>query len=286
MADNKTIFLTGGTGRQGGAVARKLSNHGFTVIVLARDPHSPGAQKLQHPNIQLVKGDLNKPDTYREYVKSADGVFCVLTYLKGVKKEITQGIALVDQAKECGVKHFVYSSVVAADLKTGAPHMESKNRIEKHIRMIGIPFTIIRPTSLYENFLIPQVKGDILKGKLVQPVNRDTILQYISVEDIGNIATRIFQNRDLYLNKIMTLAAEQLSTREVAQIFSKALNEKVEYRRLPSLLTRLIMGSSVYQMFKWMDQENRMVVEDLNFTRSQFTDLLSLESWISRHFMK
>lgn len=286
MADNKTIFLTGGTGRQGGAVARNLSNHGFTVIVLARDPHSPAAQKLQHPNIQLVKGDLNNPDTYREYLKNAYGVFCVLTYLNGVKKEIDQGIALADQAKECGVKHFVYSSVVAADAKSGVPHMESKNRIENHIKKVGLPFTIIRPTSFYENFLIPQVKKDILKGKLVQPIDRDTILQYISVEDIGNIATRIFQNKDMYLNKIMTLAAEQLSTAEVAQIFSKALNRTVEYRRLPSLLTRLFMGKSVYQMFKWMDQENRMVVEDLNFTRSQFPDLLSLESWIGKHFME
>ena len=69
-------------------------------------------------------------------------------------------------AKENGVKHFLYSSVIGADVHTGIPHWESKFQIENHIKQIGLSYTIIRPASLFENLLIPQVKSRLLKGKL------------------------------------------------------------------------------------------------------------------------
>ncbi|MEO6584357.1 MAG: NmrA/HSCARG family protein [Ferruginibacter sp.] len=208
MTDNKTIFVTGGTGNQGGAVARNLSQQGFMVKVLTRNMNSLNAQNLQKLNIEIVKGDLNNADSYREHLKHSHGVFSVQTFENGIEKEIMQGIKLATVAKEIGVKHFLYSSVIGADLNTNVPHIESKFKIENHIKQIGLPFTIIRPTSLYENFLIPQVKKGILKGKLVQPINRDTIQQYIASEDIGKAASKIFHNTDLYLNRTIPLATE------------------------------------------------------------------------------
>jgi uncharacterized protein YbjT (DUF2867 family) len=67
MINNKTIFVTGGTGNQGGAVARNLSQQGFTVKVLTRNPNSAKSLSLKKLNIELVKGDLNNGDTYRNH---------------------------------------------------------------------------------------------------------------------------------------------------------------------------------------------------------------------------
>ncbi len=147
-----------------------------------------------------------------------------------------------------------------------------------------MPFTIIRPTSLYENFLIPQVRKGILKGKLVQPINRDTIQQYVAVEDIGKAAAKIFQNSDLYLSKTIPLATEQLSTQEVADIFSHVLNKKIEYQKLPVLVTRLFLGKNLYKMFKWINEKSSFQKEDLELTHKEFPNLLSLKSWIEMNF--
>lgn len=284
MTNSKTIFVTGGTGKQGGAVARNLSDHGFTVKVLTRNPDSTKAQHLKSLNIQLVKGDLNDGNSYREYLKDVAGIFSVQTFENGIEKEISQGIVLATIAKELSVKHFLYSSVAGADLNTDVPHMESKFQIENYIKQIGLPFTIIRPTSLYENFLIPQVKKGILKGKLVQPVKRNTILQYLAVEDIGKIVTRIFQNSDGYLSKTITLATEQLTTEEVANIFSGVLNRPIEYGKLPSLIARLVLGKAVYKMFKWMDEKKRFSRVDVDSTKAEFPDMISLKTWIEMNF--
>jgi uncharacterized protein YbjT (DUF2867 family) len=195
MANDKTIFVAGGTGKQGGAVAKNLVQAGFLVKVLTRDPGSAKAQALSAPNLQFVKGDLNNPHTYREQLKGVYGVFSVQTFENGIQKEIHQGTTLASVAKEYGVQHFIYSSLIGADLRSGVPHMESKLRIENHIRQIGLPYTILRPASLYENFLIPQVRKGIEKGKLVQPTNRDTVLQFIATDNIGTAATKILQDR-------------------------------------------------------------------------------------------
>ncbi len=284
MTNNKTIFVTGGTGNQGGAVARSLLQEGFTVKVLTRNTNSAKAENLKKLPIEVVKGDLNDVSTYRDYLKDVYGIFSVQSFEDGVKKEISQGITLATLGKELGVKHFLYTSVVGANLNTGVPHMNSKFEIENHIKQIGLPFTIIRPTSLYENFLIPQVKKGILKGKLVQPTNRDTIQQFIAAEDIGKAAAKIFLHSHEYLGRTIPLATEQLSTQEVAEAFTKVLNKKIEYQKLPVLITRLFLGNGLYKMFKWLDEKSDFLMEDVELTRKQFPNLLSLENWIGINF--
>ncbi len=276
--------MTGGTGNQGGAVARNLVQQGFTVKVLTRNIQSPKSQNLKNLNIELINGDLNNTDTFREHLKDIYGIFSVQSFENGVDKEMNQGIALADLGKEINIKHFLYSSVFAANLNTGVPHMDSKFKIENHIRQIGLPFTILRPTSLYENFLIPQVKKGILKGKLVQPINRNTVQQYIASEDIGKAAAKIFQNNDNYLGKTIPLATEQLSTQEVAEIFSKALNKKIVYKKLPALITRLFLGNGLFKMFKWMNEKSVFSIEDVTLTRKEFPNPLSLQRWIEINF--
>ena len=284
MTNNKIIFVTGGTGNQGGAVAKNLSFQGFTVKVLTRNLSSMKAQNLSKLNIQLVKGDLNNSDTYREYLKDIYGIFSVQSFENGIDKEIRQGIALATIAKELNVKHFLYSSVAGAGLNTGVAHIDSKSGIENHIRQIGLPFTIIRPTSLYENFLIPQVKRGILNGKLVQPVDKNTILQYIASDSIGKVAIKVFQNSEQYFGKTLVLATEQLNAEELAVLFSEVLDRQVKYKKLPAVITRLFLGKSVYKMFKWMDKESRFFSADVNATRKDFPGLLDLKTWITNNF--
>ncbi len=284
MTNNKTIFVTGGTGNQGGAVARSLLQQDFTVKVLTRNTNSAKAQNLKKLNIELIKGDLDDASSYRNYLKDVYGIFSVQTFENGVKREINQGTTLATLGKESGVKHFLYSSVIGAHLNTGVPHLNSKFEIENHIRQIGLPFTIIRPTSLYENFLIPQVKKGILKGKLVQPINGDTILQYIAAEDIGKAAVKIFQNSYMYVGKTIPLATEQLNPQEVAEIFSNVLNKKIEYKKMPALITRLFLGKNLYKMFKWMNEKSFVSKEDVESTRKEFQNLLSLKSWAEMNF--
>jgi uncharacterized protein YbjT (DUF2867 family) len=87
----------------------------------------------------------------------------------GARREVQQGKNLAEAAKKAGVEHFVYSSVGGAERNSGIDHWESKWEIEKHIRKLGLPATVLRPATFMENYYIDQVEIGILKGKLVEP---------------------------------------------------------------------------------------------------------------------
>ncbi|MFI5132419.1 MAG: NmrA family NAD(P)-binding protein, partial [Chitinophagales bacterium] len=221
---------------------------------------------------------------YSHHLKGVDAVFCVSIFIKGVEKEIRQGINLANAAKENGIQYFLFSSVVGADMNTGIPHWESKAKIENHIKQIGLPYTIIRPSSLYDNFLLPQVKSRLLKGKLVAPLSKDTVQQFISAEDIGRISAAIFMNPQKYMSQTLSLAAEEMSQTQVAEKFSKAWGREVKFQKLPGFITRLVMGKDLYIMFNWVNNNDARFVKDISACKKEFPGMLSLEDWIRVHF--
>lgn len=284
MTADKTIFVTGATGNQGGAVVRNLLQQGFAVKALTRNKSSSKAERLKGRGVELIQGNLDDPSSYSIHLKGVDGVFAVIDFMQGPSRETRQGIDLADCANENGVKHFLYSSVIGADAGTGIPHWESKCKIETHIRQTGLQYTIIRPASLLENFLIPQIKSRLLKGKLVTPAHKNTIQQYISADDIGKISTIIFMDPGKYKGRTFTIAAEQMDGLQVAAAFSNVWGKPIGYQQLPGIITRLAMGKGLHKMFTWINKNNAVFVKDLPAFLKEYPGLLTLEGWIGKYF--
>ncbi len=280
----KTIFVTGATGNQGSSVVTSLLKNGFKVKALTRDIDAPKAKNLHNKNIVVVKGDLDDLNSYRDHLEGIDGIFSVQTFENGIDKEIKQGIDLANLAKEYGINHFIYSSVCGADLKTGIPHFDSKFVIENHIKQLNLPYTIIRPVSFFENFLIPDVKSRILKGKLASPFNKNKKLQMISTIDIGEISANIFLNKDKYLGKTITIASEEMNMQEVASIFSEQFGKIIKYQNLPLIIVRLIMGKNLYKMFKWFNHNDAIFIKDLASFKNEYPNQITLSQWIKFNF--
>lgn len=286
MVNSRSIVVLGGTGNQDGAVAKNLLENNFHVKVLTRNPDSPVARKLKGLNAEIISGDLDKPKTFSDNLKDAKGLFCVLTFENGVEKEIERGVSLVNLAKEKNVQHFLYSSIAGADIETDVPLWESKRQIENYLKKAGIPFTIIRPNLLFETFLFPQIKNGILKGKLVSPVNKGRIQQFIACQDIGKISVDIFSNPDKFLDKTITLGTEQFDLNQLAGLFSKVLRRKIEYKKIPMPVTRIVMGKDLYKMFKWVNKNNTIFLENIEQYRREHPDYLKFEKWIEINFQK
>ena len=284
MSTLATILVTGGTGNQGGAVARCLIEKGFRVKVLTRHPASAAAEKLKKYNIELVQGNLDNPQTFSHHLKEVEGIFSVQTFENGVTKEVKQGILLADLAKQYGINHFIYSSGAGAELQSGIPHWESKLTIENHIRQLGLSYTILRPTSLFENFLLPPVRARLVKGKLVSPIHRDIVQQFISAQDIGRVSTAIFTNPEHYRSQTITLAAQQLSLTQVAHIFSQTLGKEITYQQVPWLISRLVMGRNLHKMFQWVNRHGGVFSPAETVQQTDFPDFLDLQQWSKLHF--
>src|ERR1700674_3519003 len=112
---DKTVLVTGATGRQGGAVIRHMLPKGWKLRALTRNPKNHVAQELARQGIELVQGDLEDSASLPAALRGAYGVYSVQDFWAvGAKREISQGKNLADAAKKSGVQHFVYSSVGGA----------------------------------------------------------------------------------------------------------------------------------------------------------------------------
>jgi uncharacterized protein YbjT (DUF2867 family) len=273
---NKTILITGATGQQGGAVARRLLKQpGFGVRALTRDSAKPAARALAQAGTEIFRGDLDDPASVRGALAGIWGVFSVQNFMEaGYDGEIRQGKNLADEAKAAGVQHFVYTSVVSADRKTGLPHFESKWEIEQHIHRCGLPYTILRPAFFMQNWYV-FMREPILDGTLPQPLNPQTSLQQISVEDIGAFAAMAFQNSSKWAGRTIELAGDELTMQRVAETLSRVVGRNVKYVQVPWEQFRQDAGEEMTKMYRWFNDEGYHV--DIPALRKEYPNLSTLE---------
>ena len=252
---DKTFLVTGATGRQGGAVIRHMLPRGWKLRALTRNPKSHEAQTLARQGVEVLQGDLEDPASIARAAAGVYGIYSVQDFWAvGAKREIQQGKNVADAAKKASIQHFVYSSVGGAECHTGIPHWESKWEVEKHIRSLGLPATIIRPSAFMETYYIDQVELGILKGKLTDPMRGDKPYQTIATDDIGAFIALAFERPAEFIGKELEIAGSELTNLEAAQVFSRVLGKPVKFRKLPLPLVRLVLGKEFYLMFRWFNE--------------------------------
>jgi uncharacterized protein YbjT (DUF2867 family) len=256
MAGRKTVLVTGGTGRQGGAVARSLLARGQKVRVLTRFPDRERARDLRSLGAEVVEGDFDDPDSLKPAVRGTDGVFLMGTpFEKGVRAEVAHGRAMVMACWKFGGPHIVYSSIAGANRETGIPHFESKRRVEEYIRQTEPPHTILRPAWFMENFESPMLFPAIQRGVLSMPLAPDTRLQMVSLADLGEFAAEAFIKPKPLLGEEIDLAGDELTLEEIADAVSEVQGRPLRYKAVPAGRVRSAVGRDFALMYRWIEEQ-------------------------------
>lgn len=148
------ILVTGGTGTLGRHVVSRLRDVGRDVRVLAR--HAPGADAAAaDPGIEYVTGDLATGEGLEAALHGAETVIHLAGSAKGDEDKARH---LVRAARDAGVQHLVYISVVGADripIESGIDramfgYFGAKHAAERIIGESGVPWTTLRATQFHD----------------------------------------------------------------------------------------------------------------------------------------
>ena len=228
--NDKIIAVTGATGQQGGAVARKLLADGWKVRALTRDVNKPAAQQLASLGAEIFAGDMENRAELDAAFQGAYGVFSVQNFWLpnvGFEGEVRQGKNVADAAKAAGVQHLVYSSVGSAHRGMGQKHFESKWIIEQYIQSLDIPYTILRPVLFMDNY--NWSRAQILNGTFMgMGLRSEKGVQSVAVEDIGVFVALAFAHREEYVGKTIELAGDELTESQIADTFTKVIGRPVK----------------------------------------------------------
>jgi uncharacterized protein YbjT (DUF2867 family) len=284
MTDGAPVLVTGGTGNQGGAVARELLGAGFAVRALVRDPEKPTAKELESAGAELRKGDMDDRASLDAAVEGVSGVFSVQNFWEaGAEGEVRQGKAIADAAAGADVQHFVYTSVGAADRDSGVSHFDTKWQIEQHIGSLGLKATVLRPVFLMENFTSPIYRGALGNDVLPLAVSPDTEIQMVASRDIGVFARIAFERPDEFIGRGLEIAGDVNTPTEAAAAFGEVLGREVNHVQVPIERLRE-MNPHVSEMFEWYEREGYQA--DLPALREIHPDPMSLKDWIATEWQK
>ncbi|MBZ5511601.1 MAG: NAD-dependent epimerase/dehydratase family protein [Acidobacteriia bacterium] len=139
-------FVTGATGFVGSHVARALANHGADLRLLVRA--SSPTRNIDGLHAERVVGDLREPDSLRTAIAGCEVVFHVAADyrlwtrdaadMQSMYRSNVEGTrALIDAARQAGVRRIVYCSSVATMGFTGNGRPADENSPVRLEDMIG-----------------------------------------------------------------------------------------------------------------------------------------------------
>jgi len=283
--EKRIILVAGATGNQGGATARHLLADGWHVRALVRDVSSEPARTLAQAGAEVVTGNLDDIASINAALRDAYGVFSVQrTEHPGqadftVDDEVRQGTSLADAAKAAGVTHFIYTSVGGAERNSGITQFMSEWKIEKHIQVLGLPATILRPVSFMENFLAPQY--GIQTGIISYFFAPDAVTQLIAVDDIGAFAALAFRDPREYVGQALELAGDSVTMAQIAAAFGRTLQRPVSYAEYPLEIirqTQPALANLVEAALRFRERGGYLA--DILDLRRRLPSLKSLDQWL------
>ncbi|MGW9350569.1 NmrA/HSCARG family protein [Nocardiopsis flavescens] len=278
-----TVVVLGATGQQGGSVAAALRADGWNVRALVRDPAGSRARSLAAAGIETVPGDLGDPGSLRAAFSGAQGVFSVQPNagqagaVVSNEDEVRFGTTVADIAGESGVAHLVYSSAgVVGATPTGVAHLDTKMRVESHIRGLGIAATVLRPATFMELLVAPDTGLD--RGRMSFLMGPDQSHQVIAVRDIGRVAAAVFGAPERYVGRTLEIAGDALTGEDMARHLARAAGRPIRYSRLPEAL--LARDETLGRLAELAG--GRLAGSaDLDALRAEFPFLLSFDRWLA-----
>ncbi len=210
------VFLTGGTGFIGGAVARQLRDLGHDVVALVRNPAK--ADGLRQVGVTLVEGDLSSAAAIEAAAQGCDAaIHGAAIYEVGVTAAQAQRLresnvdgtkAALDGILAAGIERVVYVSTVGVFGNTkGATVDETYERslsdgflsvydetkyeahqiAKRHIER-GAPIVVVQPSAVYgprDHSELGDTLARAAQGKLPAVPFGDLGVSMVHVDDVA-----------------------------------------------------------------------------------------------------
>jgi len=255
LPNTGTIAVLGTTGRQGSSVARALLRDGrYRVRGLSRNISKGKAQELISEGVEMIKGDATNADSLRLLFDGVVAVFAVTDYWDPSQqgREDKIGIMMSDIAKDCDVKHFVWSTLPNVRSitkgKYNVPHFSDKAKVDEHLRRIKLNHTLIAPAFFFQNFIdygmLRRSDGSVI---LTLPTTSDTFITAVDVDDIGEVVKNIFINSNEWNGRWIPIQSVHQRVEDFAEQYSILTGEDVRFE----MMERGKLGKEMQEMLDY-----------------------------------
>ncbi|KAM0255741.1 hypothetical protein ACHAQJ_005495 [Trichoderma viride] len=219
---SKVLTVFGATGSQGGSVIRSVLSHPtlssiYKIRGVTRSLTSDASKALEDSRVEMIQA-------HWEY-QSGD-------------IEFAQGKAIADACKSEGVELLVWSSLSSATEVTGGKlpnihHFESKAKVEKHIRSLGIPAAFVDPGCFMSNLktMLSKISDEAYEMSLPMPSSTE-IPMIDEARDTGEWVVSILLKQQQVLGQRFVEAAAWYTIDDICSIFRQATGKRLVFKEV------------------------------------------------------
>ena len=218
-SNSSRLLFLGAPGLIGSHVIPTLRKGGLTVLAGSRRGVSVGGA----PGVVV---DLRDPESLARAMR---GMAMVGLVIPDVRDMELLGLNAVAAAKAAGVCQLLWFSSFGAKADNRARFSRRHPVIDEAVRASGIPYTILRPNFLMQDFAAFYGETIRTTGTIFLPLG-DARVGHLDLRDLAEAAVAALTN-DRHLSKTYDLSGpEALHTAEVAEQIESAIGRTIQYQ--------------------------------------------------------
>jgi uncharacterized protein YbjT (DUF2867 family) len=229
----------------GRVVARELLAAGERVRVMTREPRR--AEALRQAGAEIMQADLLDRESLGLACEGAVTVLAAAHSLFGRGTGASVHVDgrghrdLIDAASRNGVRHFVYTSAVDFGPEFHAiPFVRIKYETEAYLAASGLPHTILRPTAFMEPHAHTLLGLPVAHGRRTVIFGDGTASRnFVAPEDVARVAVAVICDASNGGGIIDVAGPQNLTDREVIQIYERLSGKAAKVSRVPLAAIRL-----------------------------------------------
>ncbi|MEW8682902.1 MAG: SDR family oxidoreductase [Candidatus Thiodiazotropha endolucinida] len=247
-----SILLAGATGYLGGHIAKELLKRSYPVRALARN-----SEKLKQKKIgltEIIQAEITQPDSIKGCCKDIDVVISTvgitrqkdgLTYMD---VDYQANMNLLQEAKQYGVKKFIYISVLNGEKLRHLKICHAKELFVEQLIKSGMEYCIIRPNGFFSD--MTEFYTMAKNGRAYLFGDGELKTNPIHGEDLAVVCVDAIDEPD---QEIKVGGPETLTHNEIATLAFKSLGIKPKTTHIPNWvqvavlnMVRKFSGSKTY----------------------------------------
>lgn len=243
------LLVVGATGTLGRQIVRRALDEGHEVRCIVRSFQR--AAFLREWCVELVRGDLNKPETLPPALEGVDAVIDAATArpTDSVLEVDWYGkFNLIEATVNAGVKRFIFFSILDSEKYPHVPLMDIKRCTEKLLAESGLDYTILRPCGFLQG-LIGQYAIPILEKQGVWVMGEAAPIAYMDTQDIAHFAIRALSVPETVKRSFPLAGTRAWGAYEIIRLCERKSGQTAKVSRLSIELLRAVRRFA--QFFQW-----------------------------------
>ncbi len=254
------ILVTGAAGKSGLAVVRALVRRGCAVRAAVRRESQRAALETLGAH-ETVAMDLKDAQAFEEITQGVRAIYHICPNVH--PQELQIGHNAIRAAKQGGIDHFVYHSVLWPQVEAMSHHWQ-KMRVEEALIESGLPFTFLQPCAYMQNTL-GQTGNMIQQGVIEVPYRLEARFSLVDLEDVAEAAAVVLTESGHKAAAYTCCGPERVNSKKMAKCFAEMLGMPVQAVRISQAdwLARNrgnrqpgYRGDALLKMFDYYDQKD------------------------------